>query len=116
MAFIIQQAGDVKEGKTRELQEWLAANEKELANSMPPGARYLGTYFAIYHSDKTAGSVHTLIEIESYGTQDTLAEMGRGDTVLARLTNELFEFFEPTPTIGTNALYKAVVDATIYGE
>lgn len=116
MAFIIHQAGDVKEGRLRELQEWLAANEKELANSMPPDARYLGTYFAIYHSDKTAGAVHTLIEIESYGTQDVLAEMGRGDTVLARLTNELFDFFEANSTLGTNALYKKVTDATIYGE
>lgn len=116
MAFIAQFGGDVKAGKTRELQEWLAANEKEYANSMPEGARYLGTYFAIFHSDKEAGACHTFLELESYGTQDALADEGRGDGTYGKLTNELFEFFEQGAPNWTSALYKRVVDATLFGE
>ena len=116
MGFIAHLAGDLKEGKSREFQAWLEANEKELANSHPPGARYVGTYFAIY-GQKGTGDVHTLIEMDSYGTQDDLAAAGKDpDSVYGKLVNEYVSFFDQESDNWTIALYKSVTDATLYGE
>lgn len=116
MAFIAHIAGDLKEGKTREFQQWLGANEQGFANAHPDGARYIGTYFSIY-GDRSAGSVHTLVEMDSYGTQDTLAAAGRDpDSVYGKLLNELVAFIDQQSSNYTQALYKSVTSATIYGE
>ena len=115
MTFIAHMGGDLKEGKSREFQEWLAANEKDLANSHPPGAKYIGTYFAIF-GQKGTGDVHTLIEMDSYGTQDDLAAAGKEDSVYSRLVNEYVSFFDQESENWTNALYKSVTEATLYGE
>ena len=116
MAFIAHLAGDLKEGKAREFQQWLEANEKDLANAHPEGARYIGTYFSIY-GDRSAGSVHTLVELDSYGTQDALAAEGRNpDSVYGRLVNEVVSFLDQQSANYTQALYKAVTDATLYGD
>ena len=116
VAFIAQRGGDLKEGKTHEFVEWLHANEKELANAHPPGAKYLGTYFAIYASDKGGGTVHTFIEMENYGTQDALAEAGKDrDGVYGKLLHEATSFFDQGSN-WTSALYKRVTAATVYGE
>lgn len=116
MAFIAQLGGDLKEGKTREFQEWLRANEKELANSYPDGARYIGTYFTIY-AERGTGQVHTFVELESYGTQDLLAAAGRDeDSTFAKLVNEIFEFFDASSNNYTSALYKSVTAATLFGD
>ena len=116
MAFIAQVAGDLKEGKAREFQQWLEANEKDLANAHPDGARYIGTYFMIY-GDRSSGSVHTLIEMDDYGTQDTLAAAGKDpDNVYGKLVNELVGFIDQQSSNYTQALYKAVTDATLYGD
>ena len=117
MAFIMQRGGDVKEGKVREFVDWLNANEKELANAHPPGAKYLGTYFAIYTSEKSGGTVHTFIEMENYGTQDALAAEGNNpDSLYAKLINEMIPFFDQKSSSWTNALYKRATAATLYGE
>jgi hypothetical protein len=117
MAFIAQFGGDLKEGKTREFVEWLNANEKEYANAHPEGARYIGTYFSIFQSDKKSGSVHTFVELESYGTQDAMAAAGRdADSVYSKLLNEATSFFDPKSENWTQSLYKKATDATLYGE
>ena len=117
MAFIAQYGGDIKEGRTRELQTWLEANEKELANAHPPGAKYLGTYFSVYTSEKKGGQVHTFIEMESYGTQDALAQAGKdADSVYSKLLNEFVDFYDSGSDNWTQALYKRVTAATMYGE
>lgn len=117
MSFIAQFGGDLKEGKAREFQEWLSANEKEYANAFPPGSKYLGTYFAIYSSEKEGGNVHTFIEMESYATQDALAAEGRNpESLYGKLQNEAFGFFDQQSSNWTNALYKNVTAATVYGE
>lgn len=109
--------GDIAKGKTREFVEWLNANEKEFANAHPEGAKYLGTYFAIYSSEKSGGSVHTFIEMENYGTQDAMAAAGNDpDSVYGKLLNEAFEFFDQDGSNWTNALYKRATAATVYGE
>ena len=116
MAFIVQYGGDIKEGKTREFQAWLEANEKELANAHPSGTRYIGTYFSIY-ADKGAGQVHSFVELDSYGAQDALAGAGKDmNSVYGKLVNEYAGFFDQSSDNWTSALYKSVVEATVFGE
>lgn len=116
MNFILHYGGDLKEGKTRDLQAWLNANEKEYANAMPEGVKYLGIYFAMFTSDRTAGTVHMLLQTDSYGAQDKLAAAGLGDSLYAKLNDELFSMFDQQSPNWTSSLYKSVVDATIFGE
>ena len=117
MAFIAQMGGDLAKGKTREFVEWLNANEKEFANAHPEGAKYLGTYFSIYSSEKEGGSVHTFIEMENYGTQDALAAEGNNpDSLYSKLLNEVVEYFDQDSSNWTQALYKRATAATLYGE
>lgn len=116
MSFIAHLAGDLKEGKQREFQEWLEANERALADAHPEGARYIGTYFAVY-AQKGTGSVHTLVEMESYGTQDAMAAAGRdASSAYGRLVNEMVGFIDQQSDNWTNALYKKVTAATLYGD
>ncbi len=115
MRFIAHLGGDLQEGKYREFQDWLIANEKEYADSMPEGVKYLGTFFAVYTTDKSGGFVHMFTELDSYGAQDELAALGRSDSTYGRLTNELMAFFDQQSGSWTNALYKQAVDATLYG-
>ena len=116
MSFIAHMGGDLKPGKMREFQQWLAANEQAIADSHPAGAKYIGTYVAIY-SQKGAGTVHTLVEMDSYGAQDALAAAGMdADSTYGRLVNEYVSFFDQESENYTNALYKSVTAATLYGE
>ena len=116
MSFIAHFGGDLKEGKMREFQAWLAANEQAVADSHPEGSKYLGSYVAIY-SHKGVGAVHTFIEMDSYGAQDALAAAGMdAGSDYARLMNEFVAFFDQESEDYTNALYKSVTAATLYGE
>ena len=114
MEFIQILSGDVKQGKTRDLQEWLGANEAKLAETAPDGAEYIGTYFAMYSSEKDMGSAFSLMRMENYGTQDKLAaEVG---TPFGDLLNELVDFFDQGPDANWGSiLLKRVTDASIYG-
>ncbi len=116
MAFIAQYGGELKEGKTRAFIEWLESNEKELANAHPEGSRYIGTYFAIFSSEKSGGSVHTFVEMENYGTMDVLAEAGKGDGVYAKLLSEMGTYFDQGSSDYTNALYKKATAVTYWGD
>lgn len=110
----MQFGNDVKPGKLGELQQWLAANEKEYANSLPMGVDYLGTYSSIFDTDRDRGQVHTFLRLDSYAAQDRLAEATRGDAHLGKLQRELVAFFEVDGPNFSSGLYKAVVDATLY--
>jgi hypothetical protein len=116
MSFIQHFGGEIKPGTAREFQAWLATNEKEFGNSYPEGARYLGTYFAMYSSDKTGGTVHTFVELENYGTQDVLAAAAQGNDTYATLLDEFATFFNQESPDWTSALYKKVTAASIFGE
>ena len=116
MSFIAHMGGDLKAGKMREFQAWLAANEQAVADAHPAGTKYIGTYVAIY-SDKGVGTVHTFIELDSYGAQDALAAAGMdADGDYGRLVNEYVSFFDQESENYTSALYKSVTAATLYGE
>ncbi|MDJ0664255.1 MAG: hypothetical protein QNJ75_06820 [Acidimicrobiia bacterium] len=116
MSFIAHFGGDLKEGKMREFQEWLAANEQAIADSHPEGTKYIGTYVAIY-SHKGVGTVHSFIELDSYGAQDAMAAAGLdANSTYGRLMNEYVAFFDQESEDYTQALYKSVTAATLYGE
>lgn len=116
MSFIMQQGGDVKEGKTYELQEWLQANEDAFADAHPEGTKYLGTYFAIFRSDRRSGQIHTFTEMDSYGAQDAYAAASGGNGTFAKLLDELASFFDGQSNNSTSALYKKVTASSIFGE
>ena len=116
MSFIMQQGGDIKEGKTYELQEWLQANEDAFADAHPEGSKYLGTYFAIYASDKKGGQIHTFTEMDTYGAQDAYAAASEGYGTFAKLLDELASFNDGQSNNWTSALYKKVTVASIFGE
>ena len=116
MGFIAHFSADLDPGKMKDFQQWLAANEQAIADSHPAGAKYLGTYVAIY-ADRDAGDVHTFVELDNYGTQDALAAAGNDpNSEYGRLINEYVSFIDQQSNNGTNALYNRVTDATLYGD
>jgi hypothetical protein len=54
MEFIAEFGFDIKQGKGHEFQEWLSAAESKIAAACPTGVEYVGTYAAIYSSEKHA--------------------------------------------------------------
>lgn len=108
------QGGDIKKGKLRKLQQWLAENEAQLAENAPAGCEYLGTYVNIFDSDRHAGQVKTFMRLDSYGAQDNLA--AAGDSVFGKLVGEMLEMFDSESDNWSQALYKRTTDATLWGE
>lgn len=113
MDFIQILSGDVKEGKMRDLQAWLSANEETMAAETPDGIDYLGTYVSVYSSEKGMGQLFTLVRMSSYGAQDRLAGAG-GE--YARLISELVDFVDQSNSANTGQiLLKRLTDATLWG-
>ena len=105
---------DIKEGKMREFQEWIRANEKELAQHLPDDAQHLGVFVSIYDSEKDSGQVYIMTRMESYGTGDRIAELGQNETY-AKLVAEFMEFVDNSNSAGSSRkLLKAVSDATVW--
>ena len=115
MKFILEFGYDLKEGVAVDFQEWLKENEKELAQSMPEGVSYLGTFFTMFSSEKHAGSVRTMYQLDSYGAQDSLAAAMRDGSVFSKLIQESMSFADNrNDANGSNALLKSVVDASVW--
>lgn len=115
MDFLSIQGGTVKEGKMAELQQWLTANEAELRTASPEGSEYVGTYVAIYNSEKGMGDVLTLIRMDSYGAQDALA--ASHGTRWGELVEEFVAFIDQSSMApSSNLLLKRLTDATLWGE
>lgn len=115
MDFIQTYGYDVAQGKAAEFQQWLIANEDAWKAAMPEGSEYVGTYAAVYSTEKEAGSFFTIYQLDSYGAQDRLAEaLKSGD--LARLMGESMAFFDFEKGAGwSQFLLKNVNDATVWG-
>jgi len=116
MRFIEEFGGSVKPGQEEALQEWLIQNEDALAKAYPEGSEYLGTYVAIYSSEKDSGQWRTVVRRDSYAALDRVAAAGKDpNSDLNRLTREFIKFFDASPTApGSRSLLKAVVEATVY--
>ena len=59
-----------------EFVAWLEANEQAFADAHPEGSEYMGTYFNVIGGTTSAGSVYTLVGMDSYATMDALAAAG----------------------------------------
>ena len=113
MKFISVYSGELTEGKTSEFVAWLDANEQALADAHPEGSEYMGTYFNVIGGAASAGSVYTLIGMDSYGTLDALAETG-GE--YARLLSEAIGFFDQSSDNGGQIVLKKATEATTYSD
>lgn len=117
MDFIAEFGFDVKKGQARDFQRWLSENESKVAAACPSGVEYVGTYTVIYSSEKHAGGYRQLLRMESYGSQDTLAAAMKEGGAFANLIEEMNKFVdEDREADWSNGLYKAVTDASIWGE
>jgi hypothetical protein len=117
MDFIAEFGFDVKKGKARDLQRWLSENESKLAAACPSGVEYIGTYTVVQTSEKRAGAYRQLLRLDSYGAQDTLAAAMKEGGEFADLFEELSQFVDQEREADwSSGLYKAVTDASIWGE
>ena len=114
MDFIQTIGYDIAQGKAGEYQQWLAANEGAWKAAMPEGTKYVGTYAAVYSSEKNAGSFFTIYQLDSYAAQDRLAEAGKSGE-FARIMNEAMAFADFEKGSGwSQVLLKNVNDATVW--
>jgi hypothetical protein len=94
MTLLLESGYTVRLDKKGAHAAWLAANGPLLAASMPPGARYLGTY-AVELSTHAAGYFRTLVELDSHATLGVLGELGRDPaSEYGRLQGERASFMD----------------------
>jgi hypothetical protein len=117
MDLIAEFGFDVKQGQARDFQRWLSENKSKLAAACPDGVEYIGTYSVIHSSEKHAGGYRQLLRLESYGSQDTLAAAMKDGGDFASLFEEISRFVDQDRDADwSSGLYKAVTDASIWGE
>jgi hypothetical protein len=117
MDFIAEYGFDVKKGQAQDFQRWLSENESKLASACPEGIEYIGTYTVVQTSEKHAGGFRQLLRLESYGGQDTLAAAMKEGGAFATLFEEMSKFVDQDRDANWSSnLYKAVTDASIWGE
>jgi hypothetical protein len=115
MRFIQEFGYTVKVGQDEAHQKWLVENDAALRAAAPPGSRYLGTFAAIFSSEKQAGSYRFLMEFESYAMLDTLAAVSKDpNSEWARLGRESSRFIDTDINAPwSNTLMKDILDATV---
>ena len=108
---------DLKQGKTREFQQWLSGNEEKLAAECPQGVSYKGTYALVRSSEKNAGSFMQVFEYDSYGAMDAFSQAMKDGGTFANLMDELTEFTDQDNHANWSNLFgRRVTDAAIWGE
>ena len=115
MRFIQEYGFTVKIGQEEAYQRWLVENEAALAASMPEGTRHLGVFVTVFSSEKQAGFYRVFAELDSYGAMDRLAAAMKDESSeFSRLNREASAFGDyDLNAPWSNALHKAVVDATV---
>jgi len=115
MRFIQETGFSVLVGHEEACQRWLAANEERIARNYPAGTEYLGTYIAVYTSEKTAGGYRILERLSSYADIDKLAAMQKdGNSEYAKAMREFLQFMDPDPHADwSRVLLKGATDASI---
>lgn len=116
MRFILESGFTIKLGQEEAYQRWLIDNEAALAASMPDGTRHLGVFTTVFSSEKKAGFYRIFAELDSYAAMDRMAAAAKDEnSEFGRLNRESSKFGDYEHTAPwSNALHKAVVDATIY--
>jgi hypothetical protein len=117
MDFIAEYGYDVKKGQAQDFQRWLSENESKLAAAYPKGIEYIGTYAVVQTSEKHAGAFRSLLRMESYGSQDTLAAAMKEGGAYADIFMEMTKFIDQDKDANWSSnLYKAVTDASIWSD
>ena len=115
MEFITEVGFDVATGRVLAFQQWLADNEAALAAACPEGVEYLGTFAAIYSSEKHTGSFREMYRLDSYAAQDSMAAAMTAGGEFARLQQEFNEFLDfERGADRSNGLFKRVTDAVLW--
>lgn len=114
MEFLQVYGFEVVLGKSVEFQQWVDANEEALKAAVPDGVAYVGTYAAIYSTEKQAGSFFTVYRLTSYADLDRLAAaLDSGD--LGKLIGQSMPLIDFDNNAGwSRFLLKSITDATIW--
>src|SRR5262245_34405055 len=117
MNFIADFGFDVKKGRAQDFQRWLSEKESKVAAACPTGIEYVGTYAVMYSSEKHAGGFRQFFRLDSYGAQDRFAAAMKEGGEFAQLIEQMSEFADQEKDAHwSNGLYKAVTDASMWGE
>src|SRR5262245_45146280 len=117
MDFIAEFGFDVKKGRAQEFQAWLSDNESKVSAACPSGVEYIGTYAVMYSSEKHSGGFRQFFRLDSYGAQDAMASAMKEGGEFAKLVEAMSEFADQDREADwSNGLYKAVTDASMWGE
>ena len=116
MKFIQISGYTVKIGQSEAHQKWLIDNDERIRRATPPGGKYIGTFAAIFSSEKGAGDYRSVFELDSYGALDVGAASAKDpDSEWLKIGLELSRFIDPDWNLPhSNELLKNVVDATIW--
>ena len=116
MGFIEEWTFDVKEGQFGAYQEWLAANEAELAKHMPDGVEYIGTFACVF-GDDSKGFARVQFRLDEYGSMDTSVAAMRGGGRYAELVQESQAFLDlSNGARNGHELWKEVTDTVFAGD
>jgi hypothetical protein len=118
MRFVNEIGFCVARGKEEAFQAWLTKNEARLAKSYPPGCEYLGTYVAVFATDKHGGEYRAIDLLDSYAALDRMAAAAKDPkSAYGKLVRQLTGFLDWERTDDwSNGLYKSVVDATLWDQ
>lgn len=116
MRFIQQFGYTVKVGQEEAHQKWVIEHDEALRKAAPPGSKYIGTFVAVYSSEKHAGGYRVLVELDSYGAMDAGAAAFKDPkSEWNKLLLESSKFVETDWNLPwSNELLKNVVHATIW--
>ena len=98
---------NAKEGRARELQEWVNKNEDVIKKSAPRGWTYRGTYGYVLGFGRFGGA--QLWECSKYGDFDTWRE--HNDPAWTRIGEQFQEFLTEDP--GESILLREIGDVKI---
>jgi len=102
---------NVKEDKNNEFKKWILKNQKDFANALPAGWKYLGCYYTIFHMGKHEWQIR--YEIDNLAAYDKLREYE--DEMFNRLLSKIYGFINPNIPIEIEVIGK-VETLRILGE
>jgi hypothetical protein len=116
MRFIQETGFTIKTGKNRAFQQWLVANHVKLAASYPKGTSLVGVFVAVFSSEKGAGDVRLVEQLDSYAALDRTAALAKDtDSDFSKLISEFISYMDSGPAVAwSSVLLKDMVDATIF--
>lgn len=107
----------VPPGKNLEFQAWVRANAAALDKAAPEGIALVGIYTSIFTSEKHSGDYRIIWRFDSYGAMDRFTTAMGENPELARLMEELGNFFDVRIGVDhSDELLKSVLDVTIWSD